>query len=135
MGQDEQIGFFKIDADDLDGTEKIVPKDLVGKSPAGQDNPDQDVYNMSSDGESHEYYVHVVNDLDVDTNWNIKQSHMFDESLENPVDIFDSDKTVSSGSTGSYSGEENGSYYGVSIDPASNPSSGSITVVIQKSSV
>lgn len=132
----DQTGFFKIPASALGSSEVIVPKDEAGEAPSGEDNPDQNAYDISTDGERHDYYIHIVDNLDVDVNWNIKQSHMFDEDLEDPVDIFDTDRTVSAnGGTGAYSGDENGSYYGVSIDPNADPSSGELIVIIQKSSV
>lgn len=144
MANNAQTGYFKIPASELDGSEVIVPKDVVGEKPSGKENSEQEAYDISTDGERHDYYVHLVNALDQDANWNIKQSHMFDEELENPVDVFDSDKTVAAEAgvnpgddpgTGAYSGDENGSYFGVSIDPAAEPTTGYIIVVIQKTSV
>jgi len=144
MANNDQTGYFKISHEDLDGTEVIVPKDEVGEAPSGKANEDQESYDLAFDGEEHRYYVHVINALDQDVNWNIKQTHMFDEAFENPVDIFDSDKTVSAeaganpgddSGTSAYSGDEHGSKFGVSLDPAADPTSGYIIVVIQRASV
>lgn len=135
-GRDQQIGYFEIDQSNIDSSEFIVPSDKTGNSPNGNSNPNQESYDISSDGEGHDYYVHVVNDLDVNVDWNIKESHMFDRALDDAVDVFGTDETVNSGGdTDNHSGESNGSYFGVSINPASDPTSGTLKVIIQKSSV
>lgn len=144
MANKNQTGYFKISHEDLDGTETIVPKDEVGDAPSGKANDSQTDYDLAADGEETRYYVHVINALDQDVNWNVLQSHMFDEEFENPVDIFDTDKTVSAEAgaspgddpgTAAYSGDEHGSKFGVSLTPAADPTSGYIIVIIQKASV
>lgn len=136
MANEGQLGYFEFEAGDLDGTTTIIPKDQSGDAPSGEANPsDQKSYDIATDGEAHGYYVHIVNNLDVGVDWNIKQSHMFDPDLTDAVEIFDTDVTVASGDPDAYSGESNGSYFGVKITPASNPSSGKLIVVVQKVSV
>jgi len=131
----EQIGYFEIDAEDIDSTDAfLVPKDKVGKAPSGEPNPVQNKYDLSTDGESHDWYIHVVNELGVQIDTKVLGSHMFDEEFEDAAEI-KSTKNISSKDQGFFSGGENPSFLGVEITPGQVPSSGEIKVIIQKASI
>lgn len=131
----EQTGYFEIDAGDIGSTDPfLVPKDKVGKAPSGEDNPDQVKYDLSTDGESHDWYIHIVNTTGVAIDTVVKGSHMFDEDFEEAADIVSS-KNVSSDGQGFFSGGENPSFLAVEVTPNQVPSSGKIKVIIQKASI
>lgn len=134
MGQDEQIGYFEIDHSDITTSEKIVPKDETGVSPQGEPNPDQNKYDISSDGESQSYYVHIVNDLDAKVDSRLLGSHMFDDDFSEYVEL-QSAKTAASDDEAYFSGDQNVSSLGVAVKGQTDPTSGKLKIIIQKSSV
>jgi len=135
VANNDQTGYFEIDASNIGSTDAfLVPKDKVGKAPSGKDNSAQDKYDLSIDGESHDWYVHVVNTTGKQMDAVVKGAHLFDESFDEAAEIT-SKKTVSSSGQDSFSGGENPSYLGVEITPGQVPSNGKIKVIIQKASV
>lgn len=135
MANNEQTGYFEIDASNISSTDPfLVPKDKTGVAPSGKDNDDQTKYDLSIDGESHDWYVHIVNTTGVAIDSVVKGTHLFDENFEEAAEI-DSTKNVSSSGQGFFSGGENPSYLGVEITPNQVPSNGKIKVIIQKASV
>lgn len=135
MANNEQTGYFEIDASEISSTgEFIVPKDKVGKAPSGEDNDDQVKYDLSTDGESHDWYVHVVNTTGQSPDARVLGSHMFDKDFEEWAEI-KSSKNVGSDGEAVFSGGENPSFLGVGLDFSTAPSSGKIKVIIQKASI
>lgn len=132
----EQTGYFEIEAGDINTTDEVlIPKDKVGSAPSGEANPDQSAYDISTDGESHEYYIHIVNDTDQNGDFDVKGSHLFDEDFEDPDQLHSSKPASSGGGTTHFSGSENASRLAVGATFGTAPSSGSLVVVIQKASV
>lgn len=75
----KQNGYFKIDAEDIDGTEILVPRDEAGVSPEGEQNPDQDYYQLVTRDRAKQYAVFVINDTDADlANLETEGTHLWD---------------------------------------------------------
>jgi hypothetical protein len=114
---------FTIDAADrADASIFNVPQDEPGTE-------DSVVVDDISSHHVQHWYVHVENGFDVNVDVIVKGSHYLDETLSSAVDD-EVAKTVNSGTNTFLEGEGH-SYIGANIDPATTPSTGTLTVTFQ----
>lgn len=85
---------------------------------------------FDDDGKRPHYYVHVDNGFDVNADVTLRGSHDTDASMASAVDD-GATETVNSDAAAVFDSETAHSYVEVNVNPASNPSTGGLTVTFQ----
>lgn len=134
----DQTGYFEIDHTDLDGSTVLVPKDVAGQSPEGNDNdPNNELtaYDLEGgDKDSKGATIYVVNDLNENVDAVPKGSHLFDEDLAEAVEDGTAQTVNSGGDKHAFDVNTDHSYIGLEVSPAVDPTSGKLKVIIQERS-
>lgn len=81
--------------------------------------------------QSHDSYVHIENGFDTDVDVTLRGSHFTDESMSAAVDDGTAITVSSGGGTDFFDIVSSHTYLEVSVDPATTPGSGSLTITFQ----
>lgn len=108
---------------DVTGTAFAVPGDQPGTDQSFQVEPD----NLSK---GQQWYVHIENGFGVNVDVTVQGSHYADGAMSAPVDDGVAE-TVSAGTNAAFDGETGHSFLQVNVDPAADPTTGTLTVTFQ----
>jgi len=117
---------YSVDNADSDGTAFKLPGDNPGEAVFETD---------SNNGQYWRWYVHIENGWDVDVDVTVEGSHSLDAATNNTLDspaVDGATETITSGAIDFFDGTTNHSQLQLAVDPLADPSSGSLTVTIEK---
>ncbi len=130
-------GYFSIPADQLDGSSTyLVPKELVGETPNGSANPEQESYDaMSIDSRRDtRVLIRIVGDMDEKVNVVPVDSHFADPELDEANDLESSVTEVGTGDDQEVFNydSQGGRYFGVRIETkSSGPTTGNLKIIFE----
>lgn len=126
MAESANTQQYTVNNSDSDGTTFKLPGD----------NPGEEPFNLElNDAQHYRWYVHVDNGWDVNADITVEGSHSLDSASNNTLDNPATDGstvTVSSGGVDFFDGTTGHSLLQLNVAPAADPTTGDLTVTIQK---
>lgn len=127
MAESSNTQQYTVGNADSDGTQFKLPGEKPGEEPFSLDDTTQANY--------YRWYVHVDNGWDVNIDVTVEGSHSLDPATNNTLDSASIDgitETINDTGVDFFDGETNHAQLQLDIAPAADPSTGELTVTIER---